>query len=167
MNIKSFIIPILLLCFISCNTPKHLSKNKPIDDAKKFSLEVVKTYFDEDCDTYYEMISDEVFTIDGKAIIKKSGLRDRICKSLMDAIINKEKSFQNYLEDYKTEVITIAEMETRFKIKLPEYISPDKSDFLFIGYELKDENTENYLWDDMFVFFVRKENGKWVVKGGE
>lgn len=167
INIKTIFILFLVYAISSCNPSKKLVQIEPIVEAEAFALEVIETYFNNDCDAFYEKISDEVFTLDGNGIIKKAEIKDKICTSIEDAIINKEKSFQDYLNDYDTEMLTIPEVETRFKIKMPDYYVPDKSDLLFLGFTLKDEKTENYIWDDMFTFFIRKENGKWTVKGGE
>jgi hypothetical protein len=43
----------------------------------------------------------------------------------------------------------------------------NKDDFIFLGYKLKKDfsKEDNFIWDDMFFFVVRKINGKWTLKG--
>ncbi len=159
----------LLITLGACSIPKKVTVNSANlkDAAKDFSLSIIKSYFNEDCYMVYTSVSDSILLLDGDGIIAKKGKEDKICQSLKKAVRDKEKSFQDYLVFYNVEILTPNEIYVRFNRPLPEYYKLTESDFFFLGYELKKgkDHADNFIWDDMFVFMVRKENGVWKIKG--
>ncbi|MFK7947776.1 MAG: hypothetical protein AB8G11_09305 [Saprospiraceae bacterium] len=171
---KQTIIYILaILLFSSCLHKKHnqiktdiiAQQNKMA--AKTFSLSIVEAYFSEDCDKVFNVMSDAVLIMDGDGIFKPKEHDDKLCQSIKRAIRDKEKTMENYLETYKIEMLNREELEIKFDAKLPDYYKTVDSDFFFIGWELKEGKTkvDSFIWDDMFVFMVRNENGVWKIKG--
>ncbi len=160
---------ILLFTLGACSTSKKatLSLKDLKQEAKDFSLSIIKSYFTEDCNMVYTSMGDSILLIDSGEIIAKIGKEDEICRSLKQAVRDKEKSFQDYIEFYNIEILSPKEIYEKFDRTIPEYYKPTESDFFFIGYELKEgkDRKDNFIWDDMFVFMVRKVNGKWVMKG--
>ncbi len=165
----SFICSTIFFLVIQLWACKPQQINHPVEldkEALAFSKSVVQTYFDKDCDTYYGMLSPELFALDGDGLISKESLADRYCSNVEKAIRDNEKNFTDYIKDFELEVIDIPTLENKYNMKMPDYYSADPSDFLFSGSKRRVESSSMYIWDDMFLFLVRKENGKWVVKGG-
>ncbi len=160
---------IIFVSFVACSTSRKVSVTTEDlkQEAKDFSLSIIKSYFDEDCNKVFVSMSDSILLIDSGEILAKIDIENEICQSLRKAIRDKEKSFKDYTEFYNIEILTPIEIYKKFNRTIPEYYKPTDSDFFFIGYELKEgkDRADNFIWDDMFVFMVRKENGKWVMKG--
>ncbi|MBJ2176452.1 hypothetical protein JBL43_19535 [Aureibaculum sp. A20] len=137
------------------------------EEAKEFSLSIVKSYFAEDCNKVYEVMSDSLLIMDGDGILSKINIKDKLCSSVKQAIDNKSKTFKDYIKTYQIEILSASELESKFDKKLPEYFKISDSDFFFLGFELKkdQEDYEDFIWDDMFLFMVSKEKKGWVMKG--
>jgi hypothetical protein len=127
----------------------------------------VELYFKEDCGKIISMMSDTVEVMDGDGMAAVAELEDQLCEGIKRAIRDKEKTYKDYLALYETEVLTREELEERFKFKLPDYFSETPTDIFFVGHELKEgvPKESDFIWDDLFVFMVRKENGRWVMRG--
>lgn len=167
---KFFIIINFLLIIQSCKPSQQLVITPEVlkAEALTFSLEMVETYFTLDCEKYYEQVSDTIYIMDGDGVVSKVGKKTRICKTLNRAIPDKSKSMKDYLETYQAKILTVTELEQSFEQwKKPTYYNPLPNDYFFIGFEVKasKQHIPNFLWDDMFVFMVRKVNEKWVLKG--
>lgn len=132
--------------------------------AEKFARSVVKSYFEEDCDAFFEALSDSLIILDGDGVFSKAGEKERLCKALSRAVRDKDKSYQDYIENYQIEMLTAAEVEKRFGRKLPDYYKPQPGDWFFIGFAPMAEFT-SFIWEDMFFFMVRKEKGRWTLRG--
>ncbi|MCX8523363.1 hypothetical protein OF897_05465 [Chryseobacterium formosus] len=132
--------------------------------AKQFSLDFVKAYFQKGCKNY-DLISNSVIILDGDGIVEKKKFKDKLCESFNSAIRNKSKTYKDYIDNYIIEIYTPQELIEKSRVKLPGYYVPTETDYFFFGNKLKDENNENFIWDDMFIFMVRKENNTWFFKG--
>lgn len=165
---QSIIYILAILLFSSCLQRKHnqikadVTKQQNKMAAKAFSLSIIKAYFSEDCDKIFNVMSDSIMIMDGDGIFSPKGHEDKLCQSIKRAIRDKKKTMNNYLETYKIEMLTRTELEEKFKMKLPNYYKTVDSDFFFIGWELKEgkTKTDHFIWDDMFLFMVRNENGQ-------
>lgn len=166
----NFILNILLFCTLA----SYATNNNTIKDstdlkkeAKAFSLSIAKAYLAEDFKKAYSSINDSVLTMDGDDIILTIGKEDKLCSSVKSAISDKEKTFEDYIETYNIDILTPTEIEEKLKKTLPDYYKTTKSDFFFLGYKLKEDKTheDDFIWDDMFLFMVRKEKKKWAIKG--
>lgn len=169
MKYQQIIYLLSILIWTSCHNPnQQLGKIQPTKQAAKvFSLSVIETYFSEDCDKLFGMMNDSILIMDGDGVFAIAGKQDKLCKSMNRAIRDREKTMADYLETYKAEILTRTELEKKYDRKLPDYYKTIASDFFFLGFELKEGKTaeDNFIWDDMFVFMVRYENGSWHVKG--
>jgi hypothetical protein len=136
-------------------------------EAKNFSLTVVKAYFREDCGFVYNAFSDSVLIMEGAGMFTDLKKNEKICRSIRSAIRDKSKNYQNYLETYQVELLTQKELQKTIPVKLPSYIKMTNKDFFFMGYKMKEDqvNMENFIWDDLFIFMVRKEESGWKIKG--
>ncbi len=136
-------------------------------EAKDFSLKIVKSYFTENCDYIYRSMSDSLLIMDGDGILSKISKKEKLCNSTKAAIRDKQKTFKDYLNSYKIEILTQKALEKKFNKKLPEYYKTINSDFFFLGYKLKKEKNHinDFIWDDMFIFMVRKKGDVWFIKG--
>ncbi|CAM1344964.1 hypothetical protein [Tenacibaculum amylolyticum] len=165
---KKLYIIIILVLGACTSSKKAITKEDSLKmEAKKFSLDIVKAYFAQDCDYVFNALSDEILVMDGDGIFKKKGKEKKSCRSTKNAIKDKQKTFKDYLKTYKVLLLTKEELLKKFKAKLPAYYITKSSDYFFIGWELKEGKTkaDNFIWDDMFVFMARKENGIWKIKG--
>ena len=156
----SFFLILCLNSLIFCQKNEISLK----EEAKQFSLDFVKLYFQKDCKNY-DLVSKSVIILDGDGIVDKKNLKDKLCKSFNSAIRNKSKTYKDYIKDYTIEIYTLQELIEKSGVKLPNYYISTETDYFFFGYKLKDETKENFIWDDMFIFMVRKENNMWVFKG--
>ncbi len=139
----------------------------PKEQAKNFGLEVVKTYFNKDCDAYFDALSDKIYTLeDDSPITKEDKLKERLCESIKNAVKG-DHTFEEYLSSYEIRALDKAEYETEFPFlsKLKNF-KASENDFLFYG--AKSKNSEKFMWDYLLVFMVRKEgkNFKVVVLSG-
>ncbi len=165
---KLYLITIFIFAFgISINAQKTVQSLDSLkQEAKKFSLKIVQAYFKEDCDFVFNTMSDSLLIMDGDGIISKIGKKEKLCKSMKRAIRDKSKKIKDYIDAYNIEILTRATIEKKFNTKLPKYYKTTHSDFFFLGYELKKgSNTSNFIWDDAFIFMVRKKGGIWFLKG--
>ncbi len=161
---------LILFSFGACSSSKKVIKNTTDlrQEARDFSLGVIESYFTEDCEEFYNSLSDSILLMSGDGIIAKNVVKDKCCQSVRRAFYNKEKTFQDYLNDYTIEVLTLREAIERFHgKKLPDYYITTELDFIFFGNELKNgtKSSDDWIWDDLFIFMVRKENGVWKIKG--
>ncbi len=154
---------ILFISFLTYSQSEDKLKN----EALQFSLEVVKTYFQDDCNAYLNKISDTIILISGQSFYQKNKIKTRLCESFAKAVEVKSKKFNNYQEIYKYEVISIKDFFLKNNLKSTKYLKPIDSDFLFAGGNIKDSKSisESFIFNDMYFFMVRKVNGKWFLKG--
>jgi len=134
------------------------------EQAKEFSLKIVKTYFDNDCNQYVSYLDDKIYDLmnNEKLLLSKEQLKviDENSCFLKD-IVNNGYSFQDYLNSY--EIIIMDKNEYQLKhpgSKLLNSFNSENS-YLFIGLELKDKNSEDFISTGYFRFIVKKENGIW------
>lgn len=149
---------------MGCGALKQVGLSGTKKRAEKFALSVVKSYFEEDCEGFFAALSDSLIILDGDGVVAKVGRRERVCESMSRAVGDKDKSYQDYLDSYRVEMLSAKEVEERFGIKLPDYYQPQPGDWFFIGFEPMAEFAP-FIWDDMFFFMVRKEQGRWKLKG--
>lgn len=158
----SFLLILGLNSLIFCQTDKDLLR----EEAKQFSLDFVKLYFQNDCEKNNQLISDSLIKFNSKSlqIFAKKEYKDKLCKSHSKAVHDKSKSFSDYLKSYNIKIFSVDEIENELSKSLPdEYIATD-TDYFFLGGQLKESSEESFVWDDAFSFMIRKENGHWVVK---
>ncbi len=171
MKYNNFLKSLLLfLLMVSCSATKKVIKETETlrKEAKAFTLSVVEIYFTDNCDKLYNLMNDSLLVMDGDGILSKVSIEEKLCKSMKSAVYyKKEKTFQDYLRSYEIEILTRDELVKKFKKDLPEYYTTTNHDFFFLGYKLKEgiNSSDNFIWDDMFIFMVRKENNTWTIKG--
>jgi len=182
------IISFLTLQFFSdCNAQKttETSQENLKTEAKNFSLSIVESYFDTDCEKVYVAISDTLLLIgretvlikgESKVVVKEIGTdisrhlnQENICLAVKKAIKDKTKTYNDYLNTYDPLLFTRAELEDLLSNKgkrLPDKFITIPNDLFFLGMKLKDklDASKNFIWDDMFLFMVRKEKETWKIK---
>ena len=158
---------ILLFQIIICNA--QVKKSINIDtksEALKFSLQVIKTLFENNCSSYLKNFNDTIYNFSDNKVIKVVTYKDVICTSYSRAIRDKRFTYNNYLLNFKTQVFTQKEIILKYPaIKMGGGFLPLESDFIFVGNlaKLKSTDSFNLIWDDMFGFVVRKINGSWKI----
>jgi len=154
-----FLLVLVTMTLFAC-------ESKPIEEqAKDFSLSMVEFYFTGDCLAYVASFSDTLIVMDGDGTLLKRELdRDQFCRTFDKAVNDKTKSFDDYIESYKVELKSYAQLDGEELMMLPNYYQPKDDDFFFNGFVPK-EGVADFIWDDMFIFMVRKENGDWKLKG--
>ncbi len=137
------------------------------NEAREFSLQLISTFFSEDCDAYYSFLSSEILTMKPDGIFPVTDeFKNKVCQSVKSAVDDNSKTLQEYLATYKIEMLTRAEIEAKAGRALPEHFNTLETEFYFVGFELKEGTaTTNFIWGDMFVFLVRKTNAVWKMKG--
>lgn len=161
----------ILFCLAlgACSSSKNITGNAKNlkQEAKTFSLSIVQAYFSEDCDKVFNSLHDTILVMDGDGVFPKAGKEDKLCKSVKKSVRDKDKTYQDYLDSYDIEILSPKELMEKFDQPLPDYYQTTASDFFFIGSKLKEgkERSDNFIWDDAFIFMVRKENQTWTIKG--
>lgn len=161
-----------LLLFSACLHKKHQQIQQDItaqhwkNDAKAFILSVVNTYFEEDCETFFNAFSDSIIVMDEAGLFPTADRKEKLCRSMSRAVLDKSKTLADYQNTYQIEILTPTEFEEKFNIKLADTFHAEPSDHFFLGTELQDGfiKSDNFIWKDMFFFMVRKEGKKWVIK---
>jgi len=136
------------------------------NEAKEFSVQFITTYFTLDCKTYFTFLSPELISLKSSDnILLTDEVKSKICESLHRAVSDKSKTLQDYLNTYKLELLTRAEVEAKSGQPLPEHFNTTDPEFYVVGFEPKEGSTEApFIWTDMFVFLIRKTNGTWKMK---
>ena len=165
---KKLILILLIAVFISLSgcAPRPLKIDSGLSEkeqAKEFSLQIVKTYFDKNCDAFYDALSDTVYLLDDDGPFEKnSGIKKKLCESIAKGVRG-EYTFQDYLNSYDVRILEKTEYETEFKVgKDLQKFKPTLNDYLFVGYKVK-ANKTNFMWDDLLVFMVRKTETGWKI----
>ncbi len=165
LNPIFYLLVVFFLGACTVSKPKVSDTATLKQEAKEFSLSIVKAYFSEDCKMVISLMSDSVFTFDGDGVFETKGMEYKLCKGIKKAIRNKEKTYKDYLDSYQIEMLTPKELEEKFKMKLPDYYHRQPSDMIFYGGKIKEGKGDKFIWDDMFVMLVRKEKKGWKWKG--
>ena len=133
------------------------------EQAKEFSLQIVKTYFDKDCNTFYSALSDTIYLLDDDGPFEKnSDIKEKLCESITQSVRG-EYTFQDYLDSYNVRILKKIEYENEFPtINNLQKFKPTSNDYLFVGSEVK-ANKDNFMWDDLLVFMVRKTENGWRI----
>ena len=140
--------------------PEDLKK-----EAREFSLQLINTYFTQDCNSYYGYLSPEILLLESNvALTLTDEVRSKVCESVQRAVSDKGKTLQDYLNTYKLELLTRAELEAKVGRSLPEHFNTTEIEFYVVGFEPKDGSSAKFIWDDMFAFLIRKTNGVWKMK---
>lgn len=134
------------------------------NEALNFTKTIVSSYFTKDYTILLKSLPNEVYTIN-EVIKVTDDVKQKLCKSINSAVLDTSKSFHDYENDYKMEVLSKEEFEAKMNIKLPEHFKTTESDFFFLGFEKKSKDVSSkYIWDDVFSFMIRKVDGKWQFK---
>jgi hypothetical protein len=148
---------------------KTASITKPIaSDLKKeaiaFSMDLVRSYFDRDCNVLKESLASEVYT-SASAVKLTDEMKQKICVAVKSAVKDTSKTFKDYEQVYKTELISKTEVEAKAKAKLPTHFDSIADEFYFLGFEKRSPSTTDFIEVRLFALLIRKVNGKWQVKG--
>lgn len=135
------------------------------NEAKEFSLQLINTYFTQDCDSYYRYLSPEILLLESSVPLTLTDeVRSKVCESVQRAVSDKSKTLQDYVNTYKLELLTRAEIEAKIGRSLPEHFNTTEMEFYVVGFEPKEGSSTKFIWDDMFAFLIRKTNGVWKMK---
>lgn len=155
------------LCVLTINSSSAQSAEKLRTEALEYSLNIVESYFGDDCQPMLSTMTDSLFILEEMEYTELKGKEDKLCESHAGAIRDKDKTYQDYLSYYKTRVLSVEEFVTESKKHNHEnLVFPDDS-FIFFGWELNEgKSREDYfIWDDMFAFVVSKVDGEWRIIG--
>jgi len=152
---------IFLFILLSCKSQKINPEDQARqlkNEALNFSLKFVESVFDRDCELVISLFSKYVIALNENEFIYIGEEKDDICEALDEENIFMRKTYKDYLNDYKYEILTPSEMATKLEIDFPSIYNPSPNDFFFDGTTLKNKDVYDYLSDDVFSFMVRKEN---------
>lgn len=158
-----FFLGLILLGGCTRQTINHRSELSEKEQAKEFSLQIVKTYFDKDCNTFYNALSDTVYLLDDNGPFEKnSDVKEKLCESIKKGVRGEYK-FQDYLDSYDIKILEKMKYENEFpNIKNLQKFKPTSNDYLFVGYRVK-AHKDTFLWGDLLVFMVRKTENGWRI----
>jgi hypothetical protein len=158
--------------------------------AASFFKQVIKTYFDRDCNKFYTSIADTVCIISlyGDTVIEKSKLKpaEEICEKF-DSFISGIKSYAEYIDHYKIIVLSKAEFTSKGNSLVLERIkNEEEGDINRMVYDMLGEYNRYFTEHDFLVFgnlpakkglpalndgafwmIVRKTSNGWKLFGGQ
>ena len=133
-------------------------------DALDFSLELVETYFTSDEDKFCSHLADTIYSLEGDGSITKKEAISSIKGS--DFPFGEDYSkytMDDYLRNYRPKIMDYEDYSKKYpgfsRLSIDGW-TPDADDFLFLGHEVK-TGKEGFMWDDLLVFMVTCQNGKW------
>ena len=145
-------------------TPTSRESYPTKEDALDFSLELVETYFTSDEDKFCSHLADTIYSLEGEGpITKEEAIR----------YIKEDKPFpgedyskytiDDYLRNYRPKIMDYEDYSKRYpqlsRLSIDGW-TPGADDFLFGGHEVK-PGKEGFMWDDLLIFMVTYQNGKW------
>lgn len=134
-------------------------------EAMEFSMQLVRSYFIKDCSVLQIALAPEVFTVKQQYSITNE-LKAKLCESIVTAITDSTKTFNDYLANYKIELVSKAELEAKFKMSLPAHYNSTAEEFYFLGFEkMPGSKVASFISARLFALLIRKTADKWEVKG--
>ena len=131
--------------------------------ALAFSLRIVESYFDRDCDFFYDSIGDVIYTFDNREVHSKDEIdKEDLCGSL-DSAVRGDYTYEDYLNFYNYVVLDKEEYEREYPQVGDLQFTPDAVDYLFVGSEAKGDL--KFIWDDMYAFTVANTKDGWRITG--
>jgi len=187
MKYLSLLLSFSIIFIITYGSIKETQTNPKSskDEAKVFSLNIIESYFKNDCNTLYNAISDTLLVLGkgdklikggSKVILEEIGTdiskhlnQHNICLAVKKATKDKSKTFEDYLNTYDPLVYNKEELLKLIKRPFSPKFKIEDKDLFFLGMKLKEdlEKSQDFIWDDLFIFMLRKENGAWKVKAME
>lgn len=161
-------VSLYFLCTISFAEEANFQDSPIKKEAREFSLQVVETFFTQDCDQFHHLLADTFVLLDGDGEFSKDGeLKEKLCQSIKLAISDKSKTFDDYVKYYQIDIFTRSEIEHNFDFLFPDNIDIRETDLFYVGMKFKDggKAIEHFIWDDLFFFMVRKTDETWSIKG--
>ena len=160
------------LTIIACSNQAGSLLEK--EQAERFSLSFVETYFTKDCDKFYNSWADYYYIIDDKVAGSKYDMdKEDYCR-LVNRFVDEGYTFNDYLSLYEPKLLEKSEytippysLELE-KIENSGFI-PEARDYLFIGSEIKINKNyyiipkKQFVDTSPLVFFVRKIKEEWKV----
>ena len=134
-------------------------------EALDFSMQLVRSYFAQDCSVLQQAMPDEIFTFKGVVNLTEDS-RSKICESVIRAVKDQNKTFEDYVANYQTMLLSRAEVEAKAGATLPAHYNITDAEFYFLGYEQKPGvSSPDFISTRMFILLIRKVEGRWQVKG--
>ncbi len=161
-----FVVGFFLLSGCSHTIVEDLNLQEK-EQAKDFSLKIVKTYFDKDCNTYVKYLAETLYDLsDKRDPMSKSTItknKKDFCDEFEREIVRGEYSIEDYLESYNIRLLDKSMYEAEFPhlSNLTEF-KPTANDYLFLGNEAK-RNSEHFMWDDFLIFMVSNTDEGWKI----
>ncbi|MBK7666695.1 MAG: hypothetical protein IPJ32_04705 [Sphingobacteriaceae bacterium] len=134
-------------------------------EATEFSMLLVHSYFNRDCSVFQKSLVTDFLTFKEPLKLRDEHMT-KICESVLRAVIDSSKTFMDYLNTYKMDLLSRAELEAKMKTKLPAHFNTTDAEFYFLGFELMQPgSTKTFIQNDLYALVLRKVEGKWQVKG--
>jgi hypothetical protein len=145
---------------------KAESKNVDVKkEAFDFSMQLVQSYFSQDCSVLQRALPNEIFTMKGVTTLTDE-MRAKICQLVNSAITDKSKTIDDYVANYQIVLLSRAEVEVKAGTTLPIHFDSTPNEFYFLGFERKTSATAaDFIEVRLFVLLIRKVNNTWQVKG--
>lgn len=164
-----FLLPLLLAPTAGClEEPTGVGADDK-EEALRFSLAVVETYFTQDVDAFRGMLSETLYTLEGdgpmvQADLEASFLGERPFPAGRDY---SNLTMDDYLATYAPRMLTWDEAVAMYPeaadLTWSDGWAPDEDDLVFFGSELN-EGKSDIVWTDLLAFLVSRETGEWRLK---
>ncbi|MFC1801423.1 hypothetical protein ACFLZB_03085 [Nanoarchaeota archaeon] len=149
------LISVLMMSLTACSyevetKPKLTEKAQ----AKEFALDVIQSFFDNDCEAFKSYLYEYVYSFEGEELIRVADFEDEVCGDFSN-VVRGDHTFEDYLEAYEIRILEKDEYMEEFPdLATLDDLELSQRDYLFIGFELKDKNAEGFMWDDVLIFMV-------------
>ena len=162
---------ILLFLVVSIILSSCSDDDNPVDanddaiknEAVNFSLEVVNCFFTQDTTELEKQLPDILYMIDPEESPYQTAYF--ILSHYLSSYDYSEFNLDQYKDTYNYRVLEYNEYTINAEQWLDAliYWTPTEEDFLFIGYELKEDKIP-FMDYKPLVFFVTKSSGQWKIK---
>lgn len=160
-----FILAVFLL-ISSCSdseNPVDSNNDALIEEAVDFSLKVVDCYFTQDTTTFRKYLPELLYMVDpAKSPYETSYF---ILSHFLSSYDYSEYNLELYKNTYDYEIWEYEKYARDSENWLEQliYWHPNENDYLFIGYQNKDDKTP-FMDYKPLVFFVTKSSGEWKLR---
>ncbi len=170
MNFKIVAILLCVLMLASCAKIQESREEKKLqrmevqrEEALEFSLSVVQTYFDRDCDKLYEKLDSPLYSFGKNKLQSKNAVVKMILCNEIGSVVTGDHTYEEYLNDYDQKVLTKPQYDKEMPyLTRAKDFQPTNEDFLFVGSK-RVNGEKDFIWDDFFLFVVRKTDENWKV----
>lgn len=149
---------LLFTALFFCFSTSFAQKEKP----EEFTERYTRTIIAHDCDNFTSYFADYIVLLRNNQAMEKAAMEKQLQGLCMASVKSDKLDYDYYLEHFNREIYSAKDIKTEKKFKdfyamiqACEHYQLEDGDYLYIGYEHKTENYNDYLLNDGFCFIFR------------